>query len=376
MSLEQRIQRFLKDPDSKGFEDLALTIYRFQFEQNSAYRQYCRYSGVDADIGSWKEIPAVPQIAFKRSRLISFPEAQVRYEFRTSGTTGEGFGRHWLPSLELYRTAVEAGWNYFGLPREANGEHPSIPPDAGADKAAPSINAPNQANGEHRPAASIRFIMLMQHPRHASHSSLSWMGAFLAGDNPESFFLNERGAIEFDRLLAAVRDAHGPLILFGTALAFLNLLELVPHLPLPAGSLVMETGGFKGSGGDIAKHELYGRLQHHFGVSSESVWNEYGMTELSSQFYSCSVGRSHFAPPWLRFVVVDPATNREAPEGATGLLKVIDLANLWSVLAIQTQDLAVRRPDGGFLLLGRDPAALPRGCSRAVDELLRGKSLS
>jgi hypothetical protein len=360
MSLEQRIQRFLKDPDPKRFEDLALTIYRFQFERNSAYRQYCRYSGVDADIGSWKEIPAVPQIAFKRSRLISFPDAQVRYEFRTSGTTGEGFGRHLLPSLELYRTAVETGWDYFGLPREANGGHPAVLPDAGADPA-------------WRGTPSIRFVMLMQHPRHASHSSLSWMGAFLAGDNPESFFLNERGAIELDRLLAAVRDAHGPLILFGTALAFLNLLELVPHLLLPAGSLVMETGGFKGSGRDIAKHELYGRLQRHFGVSSESVWNEYGMTELSSQFYSCSVGRSHFAPPWLRFVVVDPATNREAPEGATGLLKVIDLANLWSVLAIQTQDLAVRRPDGGFLLLGRDPAALPRGCSRAVDELLRGR---
>ena len=28
------------------------------------------------------------------------------------------------------------------------------------------------------------------------------------------------------------------------------------------------------------------------------------------------------------------------------------------------------QPAGGFLLLGRDPHALPRGCSRAVDELI------
>jgi hypothetical protein len=52
-------------------------------------------------------------------------------------------------------------------------------------------------------------------------------------------------------------------------------------------------------------------------------------------------------------------------------LRIIDLANLWSVLAVLTQDLAIAQPDGGFLLLGRDPEALPRGCSRAMDELMQ-----
>jgi hypothetical protein len=44
------------------------------------------------------------------------------------------------------------------------------------------------------------------------------------------------------------------------------------------------------------------------------------------------------------------------------LVRVLDLANVWSVLAVQTQDLAVRRGDG-FELLGRARQAEPRGCS-------------
>ena len=73
----------------------------------------------------------------------------------------------------------------------------------------------------------------------------------------------------------------------------------------------------------------------------------------------------------MRFQIIDPDTNEPAPPGRIGLLRIIDLANLWSVLAVLTQDLAIAQPDGGFLLLGRDPDALPRGCSRAVDELIR-----
>jgi hypothetical protein len=69
-------------------------------------------------------------------------------------------------------------------------------------------------------------------------------------------------------------------------------------------------------------------------------------------------------------VVIDPETGGEAAMGETGVLRIFDLANLGSVLAVETRDLAVRR-ERGFELLGRDPAALPRGCSRAADERMR-----
>jgi hypothetical protein len=168
-------------------------------------------------------------------------------------------------------------------------------------------------------------------------------------------------------------DQEEAVMLFGTALAFLNLLEVLGsrRLELPPGSVAMETGGFKGSGRDTGKRALYEQLSLQLGVAIDSIWNEYGMTELSSQFYSNGLGRSHRAPPWLRFQVIDPDTNKEAALGKVGLLRIVDLANLWSVLAVLTQDLAIAQPDGGFLLLGRDPDALPRGCSRAMDELLQ-----
>jgi len=51
------------------------------------------------------------------------------------------------------------------------------------------------------------------------------------------------------------------------------------------------------------------------------------------------------------------------------MLRLIDLANIGSVLAIQTQDLAIRR-GADIELLGRNPAAIPRGCSRSADEML------
>ena len=172
-------------------------------------------------------------------------------------------------------------------------------------------------------------------------------------------------------LARVVAENRRPVMLFGTALAFVNLLEQSSAMPLPPGSLLMETGGFKGSNRVVSKPDLYDRLASHFEVRVEDIWNEYGMTELTSQFYSRGAAGSHFGPPWLRFLVIAPETNREAPAGQIGVLRIFDLANLWSVLGIQTQDLAMARADGGFLLLGRDPAALPRGCSRALDELLQ-----
>ena len=105
------------------------------------------------------------------------------------------------------------------------------------------------------------------------------------------------------------------------------------------------------------------------------------MSELSSQAYAgvtsdeCCVrteGRPpvhaslvtrhfHF-PPWTRAQIISPETGREVAEGETGLIRIFDLANVFSVAAIQTEDLGVRRGDG-FELIGRAQLAEPRGCS-------------
>ena len=57
-----------------------------------------------------------------------------------------------------------------------------------------------------------------------------------------------------------------------------------------------------------------------------------------------------------------PETGREAGERETGLIRVFDLANVYSVMAIQTEDLGTRCGEG-FTLAGRAASAEPRGCS-------------
>ena len=107
------------------------------------------------------------------------------------------------------------------------------------------------------------------------------------------------------------------------------------------------------------------------GVPPSYIVREFGMSELSSQAYDHIAGAEpnaehapfiyHF-PPWTRVRIVSPENGQEVDEGETGLIRVYDLANVCSVLAVQTEDLGVRRADG-FELIGRATSAEPRGCS-------------
>jgi hypothetical protein len=156
-----------------------------------------------------------------------------------------------------------------------------------------------------------------------------------------------------------------------TALAFLDFFEWLRDrtVPLPHGSLAVETGGYKGSHRSLSKAELYALFGQYLGLAADEIWNEYGMTELSSQFYSRGLGKPHRGAPWVRALTIAPESGAECANGERGILRIFDLANLGSCVALQTRDLAVRRGED-FELIGRDPAALPRGCSRAAEEFL------
>jgi hypothetical protein len=81
----------------------------------------------------------------------------------------------------------------------------------------------------------------------------------------------------------------------------------------------------------------------------------------------------YFEPPWLRVVPVDPVTLEPVAAGEVGIARIVDLGNVDSAIAIQTQD-RVRRSGAGIELLGRAPGATPRGCSLAIEEFLRARS--
>jgi len=310
------LRRTIADFIDRGvgsFESLLMEVHAYQKENCLPYGAYCAGFPLAS---TWKEIPALP-----------LPAEEVTRTFRTSGTTGEGYGQHHFATLDLYRAAALQGWRRAGL-------------------------------------SGLPIWGLVPPPSEAPHSSLSCMAGWLVA--PEDFHWPR-----WDELIRALDRRAEPILLFGTALAFLDLFEALGNrkIELPEGSAAVETGGYKGTQRHMPKADLYQLFTEKLGLPVESVWNEYGMTELSSQFYTHGLELPHSGAPWTRALVIDPATGQEVKDGETGILYIYDLANVDSCSAIQTRDLAVRdRQD--FFLIGRDPTDLPRGCSRTADELL------
>ena len=330
-ALETQIADFIARPAEAEFNALALTLHQFQREANPVYAKFCKFQKTPLHLADWRAIPAVPTSAFRQAALRTFPASQTRATFRTSGTTGEGYGSHHFATLDLYDASILGAWKTLNLP-------------------------------------ALPQIILTPRPGDAPHSSLSHMMGTLGALGPQTWIVDASGALD----LGAFRQAAqaGPVLVLGTALAFLHLFERLggPELLAP-GSVAMETGGYKGTGRTLTKAQLYAQFAATLALAPDAVLNEYSMTELSSQWYTRGLGGPHRGPAWTRSLVIDPETGREVEDGGHGMLRLFDLANVGSVLAIQTQDLAIRR-GADFELLGRNPAALPRGCSRSADELL------
>ena len=322
------------------FGHLALRVFEYQFQHNTPYQHYCLSLGRSpGNVQDWQDIPAVPTDAFKITQhpLTTTSQASIERTFLTSGTTTEVKGEHHFPSLALYEQSITEGWKKAGLP------------------------VPAQA------------IFLTPSPSDAPSSSLSYMMGVMDREfcDHSTWAITADGNLAIDLIKKAVASNQS-VALLGTALAFLHLFEqLSAPLPLESGSWAMETGGYKGTGRQLKKNDLYAMFESKLALSPDSVINEYSMTELSSQFYTQGLDHPHQGPPWTRIRVIDPATNAESPLGEPGHLVIYDLANLHSVMAIRTQDVAIAHGPNSFTLLGRDPSAIPRGCSRAADHSLQ-----
>ncbi len=138
----------------------------------------------------------------------------------------------------------------------------------------------------------------------------------------------------------------------------------------------MQTGGFKGKSREVDAPTLRREIARVFHVRERAVVAEYGMTELSSQFYEWTLqdeGARHgvyVEPPWARVVPVDPESLAPVADGDVGIARIEDLLNVDSAFAVLAADRVRRVGPARFELLGRAPGAPPRGCSIAIDELL------
>lgn len=347
----ERVTRFLTEPQSAPFEELALAAFAFQYEQIEPFRRLCRGRGLSPEtVADWRQVPPVPTSAFKSGlELAAAPAAVI---FRSSGTTEgeEGRSVHAHPYPALYRATVDASFPRFCLPVPAPVPMLSLIPTA-----------------EQLPDSSLSFMVDHVLARYAEPGK-------------SATAVGPRGVEAVPaRSWAGARQREGrPVLVLTTSLALAQWLEALRRqdlrFRLPAGSAVFETGGFKGRETEITREALDEGLAERLGVAPQAVVREYGMTELTSQLYTRALAGGDpdlfVDPHWVRARILDPGTLAEAPAGTPGLVAIFDLANLGSAVHLLTEDLGVA--DGeGIRLLGRAAGAELRGCSLVAEELAR-----
>jgi hypothetical protein len=336
------------------FDRLACDLARYQAAHVAGYARLCRARGIDpASLARAHDAPAVPTDAFKLARVATFPEEEARAVFRTSGTTIGARGTHAMRDVGSYDAAALA----FG-------------------RAALAHDLPGR----------VPVLVLGLSPDDAPDSSLGHMIDLFVRElgtpatRAETYLVDPSGVIDlgvFDERVARSLLKDEPVLVLGTSFAFVHLLDALGDDPfrLPPKSRVMQTGGYKGKSREVPADVLRRDLCRAFHLPPRAIVSEYGMTELSSQFYEWTLRDDrarhgvYVEPPWARVVPVDPETLAPVEAGEVGIARIEDLMNVDSAMAVLAAD-RVRRVEGGFELLGRAAGAPPRGCSIAIDELL------
>ena len=180
-------------------------------------------------------------------------------------------------------------------------------------------------------------------------------------NNPESGFYLHNHPELIEKLIKL--DLSGQnVILIGVTYALLDLIENYEFQL--KNTIIMETGGMKGKRKEMIREELHHQLCQGFGVTA--IHSEYGMTELLSQAYSLGNGVFE-CPSWMQILIRDTEDALTyVPDGKSGGINLIDLANINSCSFIATQDLGKKNPNNSFEVLGRFDNSDIRGCNLMV----------
>ncbi|MFV7234082.1 acyl transferase [Flavobacterium sp. ZB4R12] len=340
----------------KQFEKIALKVFRFQYENNLVYQEFCDFLKVDVQkVKSLHQIPFLPIQFFKSHQVVSNANA-IEETFTSSGTTGMITSKHLVTDASVYEESYRKGFSQF------------------------------YGNIED-------YVVLALLPSYLERegSSLIYMVEDLIAlsNHPESgFYLHNHD--ELIAKLIALDQAGQNVILIGVTYALLDLIETLngkssfsdkkkrvlddlrqttelsekKHQFQLQNTIIMETGGMKGKRKEMIREELHEQLCKGFGVSA--IHSEYGMTELLSQAYSLGNGVFE-CPSWMQILIRDTEDALTyIQDGKTGGINVIDLANINSCSFIATQDLGKKNPNNSFEVLGRFDNSDIRGCNLMV----------
>jgi len=310
------------------FHRLAIDIFRYQYRENSVYRQYVNLLGIAPEkVTQLTEIPFLPINLFKTHRIVC-GETTTDFYFQSSGTTNSTRSKHFISDLEIYKQSFVQSFKQF--------------------------------YGDFR---NYCFLALLPTYLEQPHSSLIFMMDYFIQNSSctECMFLLD----DFEKLasiLDKLEKKKQKTLLFGVSYALLDFASFYKK-PLQ-NTIVMETGGMKGKREELTKKELHRILQKNFGTT---IHSEYGMTELLSQAYSKKNGK-FYTPPWMKILIRDryDPFSYLSPNKIGGI-NIIDLANINSCCFIETQDLGKFNSDDSFELFGRFDVADTRGCNLMIE---------
>ncbi len=329
-NLTERIFSLHKD-DQPAFERLALEVFKLQYENNKVYKDFTDALAINADkVNALSKIPFLPISFFKTHKVVTeIIESKSPVSFSSSGTTQTGTSYHYINDIRLYeRSFMQCFKLFFSNPSD------------------------------------YCVLALLPSYLEKTGSSLVYMAQKLINESkhPQSgFYLNDYSTLI--QTINTLKQQKQKTLLLGVSYALLDLADM--NISLTDNFIVMETGGMKGRRQEMLKEELHAILKEKF--RTDTIYSEYGMTELLSQGYSLQNGLFQTLP-WMRILIRD--TNDPfsfLPQNKTGGINVIDLANINSCSFIATQDLGKLHPDSSFELMGRFDNSDIRGCNLLVE---------
>ncbi len=322
---------------ASDFDQLALDLFHFQYQNNLIYRQYADVLKIDPQtVTGIGKIPYLPIRFFKSHKVTStFFEPSIIFE--SSGTTGGVPSQHYIRDTSIYKESFIKGFEHFYG----------------------SIN-------------EWCIIGLLPSYLERENSSLVFMVnelTKLSGHNRSGFYLNE-----FDDLFSLLGDLEKrgqKTLLIGVTFALLDFAAFYMKKGGPPLKhiIIMETGGMKGRKKEMIRPAVHDVLKQAFQVLA--IHSEYGMTELLSQAYSKGNG-VFYCPEWMKVLVRDEQSpfDIKLPRSETvaeaGAINVIDLANIYSCCFIATDDSGKLFYNGSFQVSGRIDNSDIRGCSLMV----------
>lgn len=326
--LHESGRQYISDITPANFDSKAIEVFNYQYNNCIVYQDFVNHLKVNPnDVKSVLDIPFLPISFFKTHKIVSKTISDISLVFESSKTTGDTSSKHFVADETIYLEALKSGFEkFYGSPEQ------------------------------------YTYLALLPSYLERSNASLVHMVQQLmnCSNKPNNgFYLNN-----FEELASALHyldTQNEPVILIGVTFALLDFAE--KHSPALKNVIVMETGGMKGRREELTRSEVHCTLKDRFGVNR--IHSEYGMTELLSQAYATIDGI--FQPADTMSVLLrDMNDPLDIKQEGSGLLNIIDLANLYSCSFIATDDVGRLYADGSFEVLGRADNSALRGCNLMV----------